>query len=180
MARQEAVLLEIARELSRELHPARKIRALTMASSIERDAGLDSLARIELLLRVEQKLGLRLPDQAVLSAETFSDLLAVAQHILPEARGIAAREAVGNPPRRLRWSSDRTIDRSRSTPACVRARAQGPLRQWTVYRLPREQDRCAGAPLVSQTRFDGQRLRRVPHALLAASRRRPKPSIRPL
>lgn len=75
----EAALLEIARELSRELHPARRIRALTLESSLERDAGLDSLARVEFLLRVEKKLGLQLPDQAVLSAETFGDLLAAAK-----------------------------------------------------------------------------------------------------
>jgi 1-acyl-sn-glycerol-3-phosphate acyltransferase len=76
---QEAALLEIARELSRELHPARKARVLTLESSLERDAGLDSLARVELLLRAEKKLGLHLPDQAVLSAETFGDLLAAAK-----------------------------------------------------------------------------------------------------
>jgi 1-acyl-sn-glycerol-3-phosphate acyltransferase len=75
----DAALLEIARELSRELHPGRRIRPLSLASSIERDAGLDSLARVELLLRAEKKLGLRLPDQAVLSAETFEDLLAAAE-----------------------------------------------------------------------------------------------------
>ncbi len=75
----EAALLELARELSHELHPGRRIRPLTSASSLERDAGLDSLARVELLLRVEKKLGLRLPDHAVLSAETFGDLLAAAE-----------------------------------------------------------------------------------------------------
>jgi 1-acyl-sn-glycerol-3-phosphate acyltransferase len=74
-----AALLEIARELSRELHPERKIRPLTLGSSIERDAGLDSLARVELLLRAEKHLGLHLPDQAVLSAETLADLLAAAE-----------------------------------------------------------------------------------------------------
>jgi 1-acyl-sn-glycerol-3-phosphate acyltransferase len=75
----EATLLEIARELSRELHPGRKIRPLTADSSLERDAGLDSLARVELLLRAEKRLGLQLPDHAVLSAETFGDLLAAAE-----------------------------------------------------------------------------------------------------
>jgi 1-acyl-sn-glycerol-3-phosphate acyltransferase len=40
---------------------------------------LDSLARVELLLRAEKKLGLRLPDKAVLSAETFGDLLAAGE-----------------------------------------------------------------------------------------------------
>ena len=75
----EGALLEIARELSRELHPGRRIHPLTLASAIERDAGLDSLARVELLLRAKKKFGLRLPEQAVLSAETFGDLLAAAE-----------------------------------------------------------------------------------------------------
>ncbi|HEY5706941.1 MAG TPA: AMP-binding protein [Terrimicrobiaceae bacterium] len=75
-ADRETALLELAIELSRELHPARRLRRLTPDSSIERDAGVDSLARIELLLRVEKRLGMRLPDHAVLSAETFRDLLA--------------------------------------------------------------------------------------------------------
>ncbi len=73
---QEAAFLDLAMELSRELHPSRRIRALTPNSSLERDAGLDSLARMELLLRAEKRLGMRIPDHAILSAETFRDLFA--------------------------------------------------------------------------------------------------------
>ena len=72
---QEAAFLDLAMELSRELHPSRRTRALTPDSSMERDAGLDSLARMELLLRAEKRLGMRLPDHAILSAETFSGSL---------------------------------------------------------------------------------------------------------
>ena len=57
----------------------RKTRVLTPDSLIERDAGLDSLARVELLLRAEKRLGVQLPDHAVLSAETFRDLLAAVE-----------------------------------------------------------------------------------------------------
>ena len=78
-ASREAALLELALELSRELHPQRKTRVLTPDSLIEREAGLDSLARVELLLRAEKRLGVRLPDHAVLSAETFRDLLAAVE-----------------------------------------------------------------------------------------------------
>ena len=73
---QEAAFLDLAFELSHELHPSRRIRALTPDSSLERDAGLDSLARMELLLRTEKRLGMRFPDHAILSAETFRDLFA--------------------------------------------------------------------------------------------------------
>jgi len=78
-ASRETALLELARELSGELHPGRRMRPLTSDSSLERDAGLDSLARVELLLRAERRLGVRLPDHAVLSAETFRDLLTAAE-----------------------------------------------------------------------------------------------------
>ena len=78
-ASREAALLDLALELSRELHPQRKTRVLTPDSLIEREAGLDSLARVELLLRVEKRLGVQLPDHAVLSAETFRDLLAAVE-----------------------------------------------------------------------------------------------------
>jgi 1-acyl-sn-glycerol-3-phosphate acyltransferase len=77
-AGREAAFLELALELSRELHPGRRVRELSLDSSLERDAALDSLARLELLLRAEKRLGMRLPDQIVLSAETFRDLLASA------------------------------------------------------------------------------------------------------
>jgi 1-acyl-sn-glycerol-3-phosphate acyltransferase len=75
---QEAAFLNLALELSRELHPSRRMRALTADSSLERDAGLDSLARMELLLRAEKRLGMRLPGHAILSAENFRDLFVAA------------------------------------------------------------------------------------------------------
>jgi 1-acyl-sn-glycerol-3-phosphate acyltransferase len=84
-ASREAALLELALELSRELHPNRRNRGLTPDSSLERDAGLDSLARVELLLRMEKRMGLRPPDHAVLSAETFRDLLAAVEVALAVA-----------------------------------------------------------------------------------------------
>jgi 1-acyl-sn-glycerol-3-phosphate acyltransferase len=93
IASRETAFLELALELSRELHPARRTRGLTPDSSLERDAGLDSLARVELLLRAEKRLGVRMPDHAVLSAETFRDLLAAVE-ALPEG-GLATAAAAG-------------------------------------------------------------------------------------
>ncbi|MEO5656191.1 MAG: AMP-binding protein, partial [Nitrospiria bacterium] len=57
-------------------------RALTLDSSLERDAGLDSLGRVELVLRIEQRFGVRLAEALMASAETPRDLL----------RGVLARE----------------------------------------------------------------------------------------
>jgi len=68
-------LLALVDELARELDPARERRA-TPASSIERDLALDSLARVELLMRIERRFGVRLPERLLAEAETVADLLA--------------------------------------------------------------------------------------------------------
>jgi len=47
----------------------------TLDSALERDLGLDSLARVELMTRIEHAFGLSLPEQALVSAETPRDLL---------------------------------------------------------------------------------------------------------
>jgi acyl carrier protein len=48
---------------------------VSLDSSLERDLGLDSLARVELVLRLEREFGASLPEQALASAETPRDLL---------------------------------------------------------------------------------------------------------
>lgn len=70
------LLLDTIRRVAGELNPGRPPPALTLDSSLERDAGLDSLARVELLLRIERRLGVRIPDEAALGARTPRELLA--------------------------------------------------------------------------------------------------------
>ena len=48
---------------------------VALDSSLERDLGLDSLARVELVLRLEREFDVRLPEQALASSETPRDLL---------------------------------------------------------------------------------------------------------
>jgi len=76
--RQEAArrLLQIARDLARELHPhrARAARA-TLDASLDRDFGLDSLGRVELWGRVERAFGVRLPESLLGEVRTPRDLL---------------------------------------------------------------------------------------------------------
>jgi acyl carrier protein len=48
---------------------------VALDSSLERDLGLDSLARVELVLRMEREFGSSLPEQALASSETPRDLL---------------------------------------------------------------------------------------------------------
>ena len=69
----EAVL-ETVHTLAAELHPQRAPPHLTLDSTLDRDAGLDSLARVELLARLERTSGRRLPEQQILTAETVHDL----------------------------------------------------------------------------------------------------------
>jgi 1-acyl-sn-glycerol-3-phosphate acyltransferase len=71
-----AVLLEVLEQLTAELHPHRTAaRAITLESLLDRDLGLDSLARVELLSRVERRLSVRIPEKRFVEAETPQDLL---------------------------------------------------------------------------------------------------------
>jgi len=71
-----AVLFEVLEQLTAELHPHRtSTRQITLGCSLDRDLGLDSLARVELLARVERRLGVRVPEKKFVEAETPHDLL---------------------------------------------------------------------------------------------------------
>ena len=60
----------------RELHAGEfALPPVTLASALDRDLGLDSLGRMELLQRIEQNLGLALPSDTLQRAETVADLL---------------------------------------------------------------------------------------------------------
>ena len=72
-------LLGIVRGLARELRPhAPEVGRLGLDHSLDRDFGLDSLARTELLARIEHQLGVRLGSDALVNAETPRDLLRLA------------------------------------------------------------------------------------------------------
>ena len=69
-------LLRLIEQLVAESHPQREI-TVTLDSSFERDLGLDSLGRVELLLRAERTFGVSLPDQVLNTAETPRDLVRI-------------------------------------------------------------------------------------------------------
>jgi acyl carrier protein len=72
-----SVVLAVVRELVAQSQPELAARArITLDSRLERDLALDSLARVELALRVEKALGVRLPDNIAAEAETPADLVA--------------------------------------------------------------------------------------------------------
>jgi acyl carrier protein len=67
-------LLAVVAEVAREARP--HVDAyVALDSSLERDLGLDSLARVELVLRLEREFAASLPEQALASSETPRDLL---------------------------------------------------------------------------------------------------------
>ena len=69
-------LLEVVRQLAAELQPGRKhLLSVTLDSSLDRDLGLDSLARVELLIRIERTFEVMLSEQVLAGAETPRDLL---------------------------------------------------------------------------------------------------------
>jgi 1-acyl-sn-glycerol-3-phosphate acyltransferase len=68
-------LLETLEALATELQRAPPAHALTLDSSLDRDFGFDSLGRVELVLRLEQRFGVRLSEHLMATAETPRELL---------------------------------------------------------------------------------------------------------
>src|SRR5215470_13077846 len=66
----------LVRDLVWELHPEMQRRVtVTLDSDLDRDLGLDSLGRAELVLRIDRAFKVRLPDQLLADASTPRDLL---------------------------------------------------------------------------------------------------------
>ncbi len=82
-------LLALANELAAELHQDKR-PMLTLDSSLDRDVGLDSLSRLELLGRIEDAFDVSLSEQAFSGAETIRDVLR-AVHRAEPARGPGIR-----------------------------------------------------------------------------------------
>ncbi|WP_085998762.1 AMP-binding protein [Rhodoferax ferrireducens] len=69
-------LLATVRSVADELRPQARLAAtLGLDDSLERDYGLDSLARVELIARLDRDLGVSLGEAAITQAETPRDLL---------------------------------------------------------------------------------------------------------
>jgi acyl carrier protein len=69
------VILKVIQDLVAELRRRRRLtRPVTMDSSLARDLGLDSLARVELVNRLERTFSITLPERVFADAETPRDL----------------------------------------------------------------------------------------------------------
>ena len=71
--RSAAEVLRIVDQLCGETHAA--VAPARLDSSLDRDLGLDSLARVELLARIERQFKIHLPDDSLSTVETPADLL---------------------------------------------------------------------------------------------------------
>jgi 1-acyl-sn-glycerol-3-phosphate acyltransferase len=70
----ERRLLQLVGELVSELRPGSAAAGVGLNDSLERELGLGSLERVELLSRIQRDLGLRLPDDVMAGADTPADL----------------------------------------------------------------------------------------------------------
>jgi acyl carrier protein len=86
----EAALLELVLRTLRDLQPEATPPRLSLASRLDTDLALDSLGRMELLLRIEREFGVALPEDTLGQAETVGALLAA----IVRARGRAPATAV--------------------------------------------------------------------------------------
>jgi 1-acyl-sn-glycerol-3-phosphate acyltransferase len=89
-------LLDIVRTLFAELHRQNgHDRHITLDSSLDRDLGFDSLARVELMLRIHRAFGVDLPEDTLVRAETPRDLL---EALHRGTRGSARRAPIQSVP----------------------------------------------------------------------------------
>ena len=70
----ELQLLAVVQDFLRELEAERALRAVTIDASLDRDLGIDSLGKVELLHRIESSFSVHLPESAMVEAESLRDL----------------------------------------------------------------------------------------------------------
>lgn len=93
-------LLGVVRALALELHPYRReVEQAGLTASLERDFGIDSLARVELNLRIEHSFAVRLPEELVIAAESPAELLRAIGVAQPAAAGAPPPPALAPPPK---------------------------------------------------------------------------------
>lgn len=93
-ASREETLMRVIRELVAELHPGSSLY-LSLDSSLDRDLGLSSLARMELLARLERAFDCSLAEQVLATAESPRDLL---RHLVTAKAGQPKAPAMAAPP----------------------------------------------------------------------------------
>ena len=72
-------MLEVCRGLLEELGSHRALAAVRGEAHLDRDLGLGSLERVELMVRLDAEFNIRLPDRPVAEADAVDDLVAAVQ-----------------------------------------------------------------------------------------------------
>ena len=153
MPSRELELIAVVRELVRELAPQRLKRGdVTLSSRLDRDLGIDSLGRTELVLRIERKFRVRLAVDAVAEMDTVADLLKAVEQGAPsdlKTSGVElstfAPETPAHRPARRREDADRDARLACREPSGSSARhgAAGREHRARHHELPRPADRGA-------------------------------------
>ena len=118
----ERGMVAIVAALARELHPQRsRFIEVGASSRIEQDLGIDSLARTELVLRIERAFRVRLSAQAIGEAETVHDLAQALDRALPAQRRIGVEAPAAALP---------------AVPAATKALTLIDVLEWHVARHP--------------------------------------------
>jgi 1-acyl-sn-glycerol-3-phosphate acyltransferase len=86
----EERVLEIVRGLAQELGHVSAVRSATPGAHLDRDLGLGSLERVELLLRLEKTFGTRLDESVLAEAETVQDLISALSAATGAPAGLAS------------------------------------------------------------------------------------------
>jgi len=109
------LVLDEARALALETGGERAGRSVTETASLERDVGLGSLEKVELITRIERRAGRVLPD-GVLQAETCAEIAAALEGASPAAspqarleRAEAVQALISTGPRALAPTVDRAL-----------------------------------------------------------------------
>lgn len=85
-------VLQVVRAMYVELHHTQRgVDDIDLESTLERELGFDSLARVELLLRLEQQCSVHLPEATLAAAETVADLL---HAVIAAAAAVSAADRV--------------------------------------------------------------------------------------
>lgn len=93
----EAQLLEITRELLRELGNTSAIDDVRGTARLDEDLGLESIERAELLARMDRALGISLPESAIAEARTLDDVVTAVAGAPGTEAGSAAHPAGAEP-----------------------------------------------------------------------------------
>jgi 1-acyl-sn-glycerol-3-phosphate acyltransferase len=133
-------LARIVEKLARELHPQRSgTFDVSPSTRLERDLGIDSLARTELALRVERAFKARLPANLIGQAETVADILQALEQA-PASERSAQGDVIQQPTLPI-------------VPAASEARTLIEVLEWHVAHHP---DRQHLAILQDETRIIGE------------------------